>query len=369
MKILHLASFTGNIGDNANHSGFRYWFEKYNDEAEWTELEIREFYWGERKYDESFAELCNQHDLVVIGGGNYFELWPDSHTSTSIDISFGILEKIKTKILFNALGCDDAQGIANLEKFRNFIRHITDSDQFLVCVRNDGSYDTIENLLGEYRTQNIHKVPDGGFFAKVEELDYFELPIITTNIGVNLAGDMLEQRFKGRYLTFCKLFADVVNKQLREDEHKHFVFIPHIYKDLRIISDVLDYIEDKYRRSRVSVASYTTGIDSYEYILGLYKECDLVLGNRFHANVCPIGMGVPTIGLINYPQVEKLYKELNIPELTVKINEPGFETPLNELINVSLSLTESIKAIYKETNSGLTKQMSDFQEVIRQWMS
>ena len=44
MKILHLASFTGNIGDNANHSGFRYWFEKYNDEAEWTELEIREFY-------------------------------------------------------------------------------------------------------------------------------------------------------------------------------------------------------------------------------------------------------------------------------------------------------------------------------------
>ena len=365
MKILHLASFTGNIGDNANHSGFRYWFEKTNGEADWTELEIREFYWGSRKFDQSFVNLANYFDLVVIGGGNYFELWPDSHTSTSIDISFEILEQINTKILFNALGCDDAQGIADIGKFQAFIDHIARSDQFLVSVRNDGSFETLHGLLLEGCASTIHKVPDGGFFVDA----CFSHNPFETLIGVNLAGDMLNRRFHGRYDEFIESFGQLVTRQLKEDGNKHFIFLPHIYSDIGIISDVIDHIEDKYRRSRITVASYQTGGSACNNILNIYRACDLVLGNRFHANVCPIGMGVPTIGLINYPQVEKLYKELSLPKMTVEINKPGFEHYLNESINFALGSSIPIKKIYEGINFRLHKQMSDFQEVIRQWMS
>ena len=28
MKIIHLASFNGNVGDNINHAGFRPWFQR-----------------------------------------------------------------------------------------------------------------------------------------------------------------------------------------------------------------------------------------------------------------------------------------------------------------------------------------------------
>ena len=86
IRVLHIASFTGNIGDNANHMGFRPWFEKVSSvSVSWDNLEIREFYWKERKWDMDFVDLANSYDLVVIGGGNYFELWvEDSPTGTSI---------------------------------------------------------------------------------------------------------------------------------------------------------------------------------------------------------------------------------------------------------------------------------------------
>jgi len=359
MKVLHLASFTGNIGDLANHSGARTFFPQ---DFEYTELEIREFYWGERKFDESFADLCNEHDLVIIGGGNYFELWVESVTGTSIDISIEILKKIKTKILFYALGCDSGQGVPsnNLAKFSRFLDYLNSSDQFLVSVRNDGSLDTIRNLLGESYASRIYKVPDGGFFAKASD-GYNPFGNL---IGVNLAGDMIERRFNGRYLEFCESFGRLISNKLKEKDDLHFIFIPHIYKDLRIIADVLDFIEDKYRRSRLTVASYQTGRDAYKNILVIYSCCDLVLGNRFHANVCPIGMGVPTIGLINYPQVAKLYKELGLLKMAV----PMYCPILSERIDAVLRCHKEIKEEYKEIKTRLTNQMHNFHKVFKEWM-
>ena len=97
MKILHIASFKGNIGDNANHIGFRDWFEKLvKHTVEWENIEIREFYRSKRKWDNGFAKEANAYDLVIIGGGNYFELWVEkSPSGTSIEISPEVLRKIE----------------------------------------------------------------------------------------------------------------------------------------------------------------------------------------------------------------------------------------------------------------------------------
>lgn len=108
LKVLHLASFNGNIGDNANHNGFYHLFKKnITKNVEFDQLEMRRFYfsWDDRKFDESFVKEVNQYDLLVIGGGNFFDItWPDSATGTTLDLKKSILDKIKTPIFFNALG-------------------------------------------------------------------------------------------------------------------------------------------------------------------------------------------------------------------------------------------------------------------------
>lgn len=110
IRALHLASFNGNIGDIANHVGFWNLFKKYvTNDVEVTYLEIREYYksWNLRQFDDSFADLVNRYDLLVIGGGNFFDVkWDYSTTGTTLNISDEILRKIHIPIVFNGLGVD-----------------------------------------------------------------------------------------------------------------------------------------------------------------------------------------------------------------------------------------------------------------------
>lgn len=380
LKVLHLASFEGNIGDNANHKGTRALLNKnLGFDIEYSNLEIREFYWNIKKYDESFVRLCNKHDVVMIGGGNYFELWvTNSSTGTSINISRKIMDKIKTPIVFYALGCDVGQGAPeeNIIKFKEFLDYLISSSKYLISVRNDGSLDMVKDLIGEEYAKHIYKVPDGGFFTEVEEFYHPELPIGRTVIAVNLAGDMLHNRFdinledssKISYERFLKIFGKLLNEQLSKNNDRYIAFIPHIYKDLVMISDILENVEDRFRRKRITVAPYLHGEGAQEYTFDLYRKCSLALANRFHANVCSIGMCVPTIGLINYPQIEKLYNELNLIDRSVKINENGFENVLIKLINQSLVHKEDLKKRYDEIKKRMINQINSFHNVMRRWI-
>src|SRR5699024_1444214 len=155
INALHIASFNGNIGDNANHNGLRRNLEEILDNnISFDEIEMREFYqsWNLRDFNSNeFIDLCNSYDLIIIGGGNFFELkWDYSYTGTTVNLSDVTLSRIKTPILFFGLGCDIGKGSnrSTIKKFDNFLEMVTDSEQFMVTVRNDGSYETIEKLYG-----------------------------------------------------------------------------------------------------------------------------------------------------------------------------------------------------------------------------
>ena len=126
MQILQVASFNGNIGDCANHAGFRREWERQIGSAEFENLEMRYFYqsWNQCKFDESFAQLANQYDLLIFGGGGFFELkWDYSSTGTTIDLPERILEKIRTPILFNCIGTSISKGASEsaIKKFDIFL--------------------------------------------------------------------------------------------------------------------------------------------------------------------------------------------------------------------------------------------------------
>lgn len=378
LKVAHLASFSGNIGDNANHIGFRHYFNQYVEfDIQFTELEIREFYWKQKKFDDSFVDLVNQYDLLIIGGGNYFELWVDeSATGTSIDISPSLFSKIAVPVLFNALGVDRFQGTnnVNLKKFQIFLDTITNNDQYLVSVRNDGAMNTLEKYFGSRYQDNILHVPDGGFFTRIDNYQQPEIVLDSINIGINIAGDMLNTRFNLYdhdnidYSTYCHEMGEIINQLALEDHRLHFLFFPHIFRDIQAIADILAHINDEYLRRRVRVAPYLVGDTGQSYIFNLYNQCNLIWATRFHANVCPIGLEIPTIGLINYGQIAMLYKELEIEDRGVVTNKKGFSKRLYQLTMKSLKETSIIKARYRSITAGLAERSTIFHKEINQWL-
>lgn len=380
VKILHIASFNGNIGDNANHNGLKKKLTKFLPNAEYKNLEMREFYqsWGMRNFNsQEFIDECNYHDLVIVGGGNFFELkWDYSATGTTINITKESLEEIKTPIFFNALGCDIAKGVSsnNINKFDEFLSYLVSKEDVLISVRNDGSLDTLKRLYKEKYTDDIFEIPDWAFFIDTENhtIDGFENSF--SKIGINIVSDMQEVRFSNKfensisyeeYLTEMALF---INQYLDENKNYQFILFPHIYSDLTAISDLLTKINDIYRRNNILVAPCLTGNDSEKHIFGLYNQCEVILGMRFHSNVCAIAQNIPTIGLSSYQKISDLYKELNLSNRCISVTEKNFSVTLKKLIVDIRSKREVYLKENIEVNKVILSENEKFESTLTEWL-
>jgi polysaccharide pyruvyl transferase WcaK-like protein len=341
LNVLHLASFAGNIGDLANHSGARRNLSKQlGFELEFTDLEIREFYWKQRSFDDAFVDYANSFDLLIIGGGNYFELWVDhSATGTSIDITPERLGGLKVPTLFFALGVDTGQGytVQSAQRFNEFMLTVLERRNFFACVRNDGSTKALREVLGDETTAHIPTMPDGGFFADPEGCRQAEGN--SDRIGINIAGDMLERRFDRGLTTedFLRELADSCRALMDAKSDLRIDLMPHIWRDSVLITQLLPMIPDSYLRRRVAVGRLEPGETGLAGFLHSYRSFDLVLGMRFHANVCPIGMGVPARGLLNYPQVGHLYEEMDMSDRLIDVRNAGFGNALVDAVLSDLS--------------------------------
>ena len=379
IKILHLASFIGNIGDNVNHLGFYNWFQKLipNKEISWTELEIREFYWKNKKWDNSIVAYFNEFDLVVIGGGNYLELWvDDSPTGTSIGLSIEQLELIKTPIFFNALGFDIHQGVNsnNDSKAKKLLDYIFSKSNRMITVRNDGAIENLKTLYGSEYSQSIPMCPDGGFYIHKDNSN-----ILTSaknnsnelNLVINLACDMESVRFKNFPNESSELYLKEISSSLAEVVKKFdnikLIFAIHMYSDLWSTYQVLKNLPDNVRRKQVKVCSYDKPSISVGEIIDVYKNADLVIASRFHSNVLALAMGKKTIPLVNYPQISNLYKDIRLSELSFDVSNPGFGKSLTRLIMHKVKLDKA-DYDYKALNKMLENSRIEIEEICSKWL-
>jgi polysaccharide pyruvyl transferase WcaK-like protein len=156
---------------------------------------------------------------------------------------------------------------------------------------------------------------------------------------------------------------------LKEDEELAFVFVPHIFKDLKAISEVLEKIQDEYRRKRVTVAPYLNGVQAHDQIFDIYKKANLVIGMRFHTNVCSIAFNSITIPLATqHFKVGDLYQELGLEDRIVDISKKGFEMHVKQMIVDSLCKEKEIKEIYKCVNDDLLNKMKAYCYDVNKWL-
>ena len=364
LNILQIASYNGNIGDMANHNGFRSSMENHMPyDCVFSNLEMRNFYksWGIQKFDDDFVKIVNEYDLLVIGGGGFFDIkWDYSSTGTTVDLSEEILEKINTPILFNCLGVSLPSEINEVatKKFGSFLRYANDSEKCFVTVRNDGSIEKIQELYGDNVSGRIRKVPDGGFFCKGNDIYHSEIVEDCINVAISIGGDMPHVRFMGddkkiSEEDFVDKFSDYCVELLLYRDNIRLIFVPHIFDDYDLMSKIFKKIPDRLLRTRVTCTSCLNGLNTNGMTsFDIYQKCDLVVGMRYHANVVPIGMFVPTLAIFTYDKHLKLYADIGIPHRCIEANLTGFEKELLKktidiLENPENAVSENIKIMKK----------------------
>ncbi len=362
-KLLHVASFHGNVGDNASHSGFRSQFARNSGlDVEYNEFEIREVYWKQRAFDVDFVALANAHDGVIVGGGNYFELWVEhSQSGCSFDIDPALLAQIRVPLIFNALGVDPAMGASesSLQRFRRFLDVAIEMPNTLLSCRNDGSMETLQTLVGAEYARYFSHLPDNGFFVEVDKRQHDELDPGRKNILIQLAGDMPEVRFPGgddgfTLDGFLGEKAGLIEQLIGQGGH--VILVPHIFRDLEIISALLQKIGDPLRRRFLSVAPYLSGEAGKDKTFSLYQQADLVLGMRFHASVCAWALETPCIGLSSYRQISQLYREMEAQDFCVDVTCPGFAAEVQSRIRQIERQPEHLRASVRQRYARQTRR-------------
>lgn len=313
LNVLHLASFVGNLGDNAMHDGeYRTRAEDLPFPLEHHACEVRDFiHWRRRTFDASFVDEANRADLVVIGGFSLFQLWRDTTASgTYLEVTPALFEAIRRPILFHGLGCDATRGVTPVAvaRTRAFLDAVLGFDHCRFSLRNDGTADMLRSHLGADYLQAMRIVPDGGLFAQPDAVDHPRPVAGARFLAVNLAGDMPDKRYRdaeGADLTgrFARQMAGGIERVLAADPGLTCVFVPHIYSDFAPISTVLDALDDRLRRTRVAVAGLGQGDDAWAAAFHLYRRAEAVVAMRYHASLGAIGFGTPVFGISTHHKI------------------------------------------------------------------
>ncbi|WP_370793637.1 polysaccharide pyruvyl transferase family protein [Bacteroides stercorirosoris] len=353
IKILHVASFTGNIGDNASHLGlYNVLKTVLGDRLDIEQVEIRRFYKkyslaDKMNFDLEFTQKANAKDLLILGGGGFLDYWvPNSETGTTFDMSDEILDKLIVPTLFVSVGCMPHQPVpeGNIDKFHHFLQKVGSKKNMRIAVRNDGSILEIKRLFGSEFEGIITEILDNGFFYEPSlkfNCRLLEKPYIAINTTLDQL--TMKNRMIGN-INYSQLREELLSllQRIIDETDYSLAFVPHIFKDLQAFRELLEGMNDFYIRSRVAIAPYLQGNYGCNYLMSVYNQADSVLSMRFHANVCPLSMGKRTVGLAALDRVVHMYNSIGKSSDCIPVNEKFADKVYKKMIDISPNNSDTL---------------------------
>jgi polysaccharide pyruvyl transferase WcaK-like protein len=236
-----------------------------------------------------------------------------------------------------------------------------------VSVRNDGAILQISDLCGAEATTHVTDLPDAAFFLG----DRFVSNEGDTIIGVNLACDMPELRYaRGDSSCFLDAVASAMTFVRDYVPDVRFRMFAHVFSDYAILADLLGRLPDAVRRESVEVYGYAPNNQGALATAAGYAGCSMAIGTRFHSNVVPIGLGIPSLGLDTYPQVQRLFTDLDLSDWC--IDGHNIDTLATSLVATTRSILESLdgaRSRVANVRQVLGQRRATAAQSLRDWLS
>lgn len=370
MKIMHLGPFSGNAGDLFSYSSFQKNFRKYVDQnAEFYNINIRDFYFNckKRQFNDEFLDVINGNDLFVIGGGQYFDVkWKESATGTTLNFDKDFIDGIEIPVLINSIGYTEPEE-ATLkderdiyDRFKEFISYVGRKPNWLLTVRNDGSYNRMRNRFGAEVVSMLHEVPDNGLYFD-EDVQPYKFDNEQKTIGIQITDYMFTADESIDLELFYSQVGDIISLYI--EQGCRIILFPHVPQDLLAITKVLRLLPDNDVRNNVVVAPYNTlDISAARMIVGMYKACDLCVAMRFHANVIAIQNRVPTIalcikGLGAHRRISGLYEWLGLDKTIIETD--GINCISDKVLRKTQYIFSNMEEYEEQVDRGLVKAQKE----------
>ena len=319
MRVLHIAAYNRNVGDNIAIINARKSWEEHVDNIIWLDQDVGQ-YWNPQLTIQNlinhFQQISQTVDAILVGGGGLVEYGGYEHNATGYKLPFNkqILTSINTPVFFHGVGINIFRGgIPYSAKAKQALQETIDySGGF--SVRNDGSFEKIRDWI-QLDTTNVDVIPDPGLLY----LDQVQVP-------------QKEFILKGGFQPAFNSSPGINRERFGSDDNiewtkqfsKQFICYPHTPKDYGRIpaTPVVDHIEFG--------NTYVKTPNTLKF-LELYKKVDYVVAMRGHGQLITIGMNVPGLYFTTQDKVRDFSLLNGYQDYNIDIQEPDWKTKLATL--------------------------------------
>lgn len=317
IRIAHVGGWSRNYGDLALQQGQMRVLQEDAPE----QLDFLPIHCQQTVFHTDLIDLINDTcDLMVLGGGGMIFHRPEdsSRSGWQFNIALEDLERIRVPLATYGIGYN-AFYFDQMKLLPIAMEHLkaTQAKTSLFSVRNQGSKDAL--IAGGLDGDRIDIIPDPGMYVQPHAFNLPEGDMADIKIGLNWAGDRPHFRFpepweKNRH-TLIDALCDAFDLMSRTYPAMKVYFIPHLVD--RIDSDVWDLFQARLGDRIINLEDaashiYPPAFAQVGFLADTYRQMDLTIGMRGHANIVPFGMNTVTVGLGSHDKVGFFLKEAGL---------------------------------------------------------
>lgn len=376
LNLIHLANLNStNIGNGALIYGLeRIVNEDFPVKINWHREPWDDYTFEFKDFDQSFVDLVNMSDGLFVGGAvaihgrRYVR-----NAGMRFDLPAHLWAKFKKPIVFYGISYRHwlGQEFHHLDKLKEAISIILDHPRIIFAVRNDGTKEWLQALLG-FQSDRIYTIPDTGVYVPYDNNSYSELSPGKVNVILafndedrfHRFGDSQknEQEMLQVRLKIVNSIAVVIEK-ISTTHDLNLILCPHYFDDYRMISDFISYIRPQLAHQQM-VSTGLNKVSESSYFYGRYAKADIVVSMRVHSMSPSIGMGVPMVALTSQNRMTRFLQEVNLADCGVSVFDENFEEKFYTAFMYTLNNPDAIREKFAASLKLMRKQSKEFNAMI-----
>lgn len=325
--IYHTGAWSGNFGDSIMQQSIKISFLALSQD----ELEFRYINCQQTAFTvELINEINSQGDMLLIGGGGlvFYRPQDNSKSGWQWNIEIDLIDSLKVPFVIYGIGYNQFEyDSSNFIPVTNQHLQKTVDRAALFLVRNNGTKrELVTRGCSEHK---IEVMPDSGMFLAPKKINIPKLDETKLKIGFNWTTDREEQTFPAPFpeskenfliacLTLLNYVTKVYNAQIFYIGHMNNIFDQEIIRRLKEGLIQAPVIIDE-----ELMPIYPPAGDNAPYLVDIYRQMDIVLGMRGHANIVSFGQNTPFIGIGSHRKIRFFLEDISRSEYFFDVRADG----------------------------------------------
>jgi polysaccharide pyruvyl transferase WcaK-like protein len=354
--IYHAGAWQGNFGDSIIHKsihGNLSQRSKYN-------IEFRNINCQQIEFTKGLIEEINREgDLLIVGGGGliFYRPQDNSNSGWQWNIDINLIDTMKTPFVVYAIGYNQFEyDNSSFIPVTNSHLQKTVEAATLFTVRDTGT--KLELIARGCDGDKIEVVPDSGMFLPADNIKVPGLRQDKLKVGINWTSDRENQTFPEPWAEnrdrFIRDLAELCRHLINERNAQIF-YIGHMGGDFD--KRIIDSLKEPLGGNLIVIEEVLPSLFPSNYknarkLVGVYRQMDIVLGMRGHANIVSFGQHVPFIPIGSHRKNRHFLEDIGEDQYYIDARKPELCTKermvsiVEELLNERNSYMERHERVY-----------------------